>query len=58
MSDLRSERFEKLVWGLRGLILGLIKAQGVIMGLEGLIWGCQGLILDLKGLIGVPKGLS
>ena len=30
MSDLRSERFEKLVLGLRGLISGLIKAQGVI----------------------------
>ena len=27
MPDLRSERFEKLVCGLRGLILGLIKGS-------------------------------
>ena len=58
MSDFRPERFEKLVLGLRDLIRGLIKARGVIMGLEGLIWVYQGLILDLKGLIGVSKGPS
>lgn len=58
MSDLRSERFEKLVLGHRGLILGLIRARGLIMGWEGLIWVYQGLVLDVNGLIGVLKGLS
>ena len=74
MLELRSERFEKLVLGLRGLILDLIQSWrpdyglgrpdlgllGLVSGLEGLILGLgSGMArLDLRGLSKVLNGLN
>ena len=44
MPDLRSERFEKLVLGLRGLILGLIQGSRHDHGLGGPDLGLIGLV--------------
>ena len=65
MTDFRSERFKKLVLGLRGLILDLIQGSrpnyrlgrpdlGLIDQVEspeGLILGLKGQILGLKGQV-------
>ena len=58
MPDLRSERFQKLVLELRGLILGLIQGRRPVyklgradVGLIGLVRGLKDLILGLKGQI-------
>ena len=44
MPDLRSKRFEKLVLGLRGLILGLIQDQRPVCGLGRADVGLIGLV--------------
>ena len=44
MSDLRSEKFEKLVLGLRGLILGLIQGPRPVCGMGRADVGLVGLV--------------
>ena len=56
MSDLRSEGFEKLVLGLRGLILSLIQGWRPVCGLGRADVGLIGLVEVLKDLILGLKG--